>query len=411
MQKRIVFVCEQKEDLQSDLCVCLHQVGFEPIIKHLVRSALKANVDEIYIVSNMNDKISSLIKNDKVRYLDILQFKGNGHAINCLDELKDKEGLTLVINGDLPFISEQTLLDLIETYEKSKNTLIYNELGTYAFDNKELFENLKDLRPNKDDGMYHLNDLALMIDKKQIFDLDSYESMVINNRADLVDANLILNEQQVRYWISNGVTILDPSSTYIGRDVEIDHDVIIYPNSYLEGSCVIKKDSIIGPNARIINSYIGTNSVVDSSRVINCRVNDNVTIGPFAHLRDNCEIGNSTRIGNFVEMKKVKFDQKSKCAHLTYLGDAKVGEKVNIGCGTITVNYDGKNKYETIIKDGAFIGSNSNLIAPITIGKNALVAAGSTITTDVSDGDMGIGRAKQINKAGFGEKYKNKEKK
>lgn len=202
-----------------------------------------------------------------------------------------------------------------------------------------------------------------------------------------------------------GVNILDPATTYIDEEVEIEAGAVIYPNCCIEGNTKIAKDAVIGMNSKLKNAVIGERSTIESSWVINSEVGSDTTIGPYAHIREHCVIGNKVRIGNFVEMKKTQFGNLSRCAHLSYLGDSIVGEDVNIGCGVVTVNYDGKHKFKTIVKDRAFIGSNANLIAPITIGELAVVAAGSTVNQDVPPGDMGIARSRQTNKQGLGKKY------
>ena len=202
-----------------------------------------------------------------------------------------------------------------------------------------------------------------------------------------------------------GVVILDPNTTYIDEEVMIASSVIIYPNCVIEGNTTIKQGAIIGANSRLLNAVIGERTHIESSWIINSSVGDDTVIGPYAHIREFCEIGNRVRIGNFVEMKKTNFGDLSRCAHLSYLGDCEVGSDVNIGCGVVTVNYDGKHKYKTVIGNQAFIGSNANLIAPIHIGDCSVVAAGSTVNKDVPANDMGIARARQTNIEGYGKKY------
>ena len=236
---------------------------------------------------------------------------------------------------------------------------------------------------------------------------DANEVMGVNDRVQLAQATKVIQRRINTHWMNEGVTLVDPESTWIDASTTIGSDSIIEPNSslihatigehvHLKGACVIE------------HSSIGDHSAIDQSKVIDSTVGKHTTVGPSAHLRNHCVIGNHCRIGNFVEMKKTIFDDHSKSAHLTYLGDAIVGKHVNIGCGVVTVNYDGKHKFNTIIKDGAFVGSNSNLIAPITIGENALVAAGSTLTCDVEDQAMGIARAYQVNKPSKGLAHKQK---
>lgn len=211
-------------------------------------------------------------------------------------------------------------------------------------------------------------------------------------------------------FLNDGVNILDVEDTYIGPDVVIEAGATIYPNVYIEGHTVIKKGSNITNGSYLIDAEIGENTTIINSRIDASIVHNNVTIGPNSHLRGHSEVFDNVRIGNFVEFKNTKFGKGSKCAHLTYLGDSVVGESVNIGCGVVTVNYDGAHKFATIIKDHAFIGSNANLIAPITIGEYAVVAAGSTCTQDVENKDMAIARSRQTNKEGYGYKYIKKEK-
>ena len=202
-----------------------------------------------------------------------------------------------------------------------------------------------------------------------------------------------------------GVTLIDPTTTYIDETVVIDKGVTVYPNCFIEGTTHLKEGCTIGANSKIANSIIGANSKIESSWIINSEIGENTTVGPMAHIREHCRIGNDVRIGNFVEMKKTIFGDKSRCAHLTYLGDCEVGVDVNIGCGVVTCNYDGKIKSKTIIGSHSFIGSNANLVAPVSIGDYALVAAGSTVTHDVPSDDMAIARARQTNKTGYGKRF------
>lgn len=216
-------------------------------------------------------------------------------------------------------------------------------------------------------------------------------------------------KREINYaWIQKGVLILDPDNTYIDEDVVIGEESIIYPNVFIKKGSQIGKNVTILPNSFLSNAIIKDGCTIDSSKIVDSEVGENSTVGPMSHLRNHTCIKGDARIGNFVEFKNTNFGVGSKCAHLTYVGDSDVGKKVNFGCGVVTVNYDGKNKFRTTIKDGAFIGSNVNLIAPVTIGENALLAAGSTINKDIEDGDMGIARPRVEVKKGYGQKYKDK---
>ncbi|TDW14647.1 UDP-N-acetylglucosamine diphosphorylase/glucosamine-1-phosphate N-acetyltransferase [Breznakia blatticola] len=208
--------------------------------------------------------------------------------------------------------------------------------------------------------------------------------------------------------LKQGVYVMDINNTYIDEDCTIGEGSTIYPNVWIEKGTVIGKNVTILPNSFLSNATIEDNVTIDSSKIVDSIVGVDSVVGPMSHLRGHTHIKGNARIGNFVEMKNTNFGLGSKCAHLTYLGDSDVGEKVNFGCGVVTVNYDGKNKFRTVVGDGAFVGSNVNLIAPVTIGKNALLAAGSTINKDVEDGAMGIARPFQENKPEKGNQYKNK---
>ena len=211
-----------------------------------------------------------------------------------------------------------------------------------------------------------------------------------------------LAEQHMR----NGVTIINPDNTYISADAKIGRDSILQPGTMIEGNTIIGEGCIIGPNSQIVNSIIGDRTTIHSSVVLNSKMGADTSVGPFAHIRPETDLGNNVRIGNFVEVKKSTFGDGSKAAHLSYIGDAHIGSAVNFGCGTIVVNYDWKEKHVTTVEDDAFIGCNSNLIAPVTIGEGAYVAAGSTISKDVPKDSLAIARVRQENKEGYVSKLK-----
>ena len=204
--------------------------------------------------------------------------------------------------------------------------------------------------------------------------------------------------------MENGVTLIDPKTTYIGADVEIGKDTIIYPNNILEGNTVIGENCLLYQNSRIKDSVIGNEVDIQSSVILDSKIGDNTTVGPFAYIRPDSIIGKSTRIGDFVEIKKATIGDGTKVSHLTYIGDAEVGSGCNFGCGTVVVNYDGKEKHKTIIGDHSFIGCNTNLVSPVKVGDNTYIAAGSTITAEVKEGDLAVARAKQRNISGWVEK-------
>jgi len=234
---------------------------------------------------------------------------------------------------------------------------------------------------------------------------DPREVSGINSRAELAQAEGLLRERKLQQLMADGVTILDPQSTYVEQDVAVGEDTILYPNVFLEGRTVIGSGCVLYPNVRISASTLEDNvTVLDSCLISESRVRSGSQIGPFAHLKNHTDIGRQVRIGNFVEIKKSVIGDKSKAAHLTYLGDAEIGRDVNIGAGTITCNYDGVSKHKTTIEDGVFVGSDSQLIAPVTIKKGAYIAAGSTIEQDVPEDALAIARCRQVNKEGWARK-------
>lgn len=226
----------------------------------------------------------------------------------------------------------------------------------------------------------------------------------MNSRVQLAQAEEILRNRINLMHMENGVTLIDPKTTYIESDVEIGKDTIIYPNNILEGNTKIGSNCLIYQNSRIVNSVIGEEVDIQASVILDSNIGDNTTVGPFAYIRPETTIGKHARIGDFVEIKKSTIGDGTKVSHLTYIGDAEVGAECNFGCGTVVVNYDGKNKNKTIIGDHSFVGCNANLVSPVTIHDNTYIAAGSTITSEVKEGELAVARAKQRNISGWVEK-------
>lgn len=453
MKYAIVLAAGIGSRMNSNLNKVMHKVVDKPIIGHIVDNLKKTNVDHIeVVVGYQQEQIREYLK-DSVSYSVQEKPLGTGDAVRHVTHLQDKEGKTLVLVGDIPLIQPETLEALfeeskdsdcvilsakvgdpsgygriirnnlgevkaiIEAKECSDEQKIIDEIntGVIIFDNQKLWENLPELQNENPRGEYYLTQLVELFKQKgySVKTLrvnDPVEVTGINDRVQLSTANKWLQEKINIKWMQAGVTFIDPSSTYISMDAHLENDVTIYPNVLIKGTSVIKSGAVILPNSWIENSEIGHHTTIDSSRIVDSIVRDQVTIGPFSHLRMGSVVDNDNRIGNFVELKNTHMKADSRCAHLTYLGDAEIGEDVNIGCGVVTVNYDGKNKFRTVVGDGAFIGSNSNLIAPIHIGKKAVVAAGSTISNDVSDGDMIIERSQAVIKEGKGLTYINKPK-
>lgn len=313
--------------------------------------------------------------------------------------IRDADGNVLGIVEEKDAVLEQKAIKEINT-------------GIYCVEAPLLFGVLATLTCDNAQGEYYLTDVLAKLNvmgKKVggVATADSDMIMGINSRRQLAEAENIMRRRILNKLMDDGVTIMDPASTFIEKGVEIGRDTVIYPYTWLEGATKIGEDCQIGPNVRLSNVRIGDTAELQFVYGHDCEVQDNVVIGPYVHLRPDTVIGNNVKIGNFVEVKNSHVGTGSKLPHLSYIGDSDIGRSVNIGCGCITVNYDGKKKHRTIIEDNAFVGCNSNMVAPVTIGAGAYIGAGSTITKDVPGDDLGIARAKQKNIEGWAAKYRN----
>ena len=442
----VVLAAGKGTRMKSDAPKVVHEVLYKPMINHVVDELKKLDIAEtVVVVGHGADQVKALLDNDVTTVLQEEQ-KGSGHAVMMAESvLGDKEGITLVLNGDAPLITAETLQGLIDYHMTGKNSgtvmtcdcdlslpfgriikedgqvtgivefkdlqesqmdITEMNVGEYCFDNKSMFEALKKVTNNNAQGEYYITDLiGIMNEEGKKVDgykiQDFSEVGGINDRVQLAEATKLLQKRVNKNWLLNGVTIVDTDNTYIGTDVVIGKDTIIEPGCIIKGHTTIGAHCHIGPYCEFTDVDIKDNVEIKFSVLSDSVVESGTDIGPYARLRTNCHIRENVHIGNFVEMKKADFGNGSKSAHLTYIGDAKVGDGVNIGCGTITSNYDGKNKSMTVIGNNAFIGCNSNLVAPVTVGEGAFVAAGSTVTETVEDGAMSIARARQVNKPGY----------
>jgi len=346
------------------------------LLKETLKKLKSVSLDKVYLVGSKLEKEDVIEKNS---------------ILDAINDIKGHDGKTLIVSPLCPTLKEYHYEALLKGDTDGMVISDGNELiNVYMVNNKNI-DSLDETKyePLKVENVY----LKSIKNNLDLADYINQEKLRINNKL-----------------LEKGVNIIDRNNTYIGSEVEIATGATIYPNVCIEGKSKIAEGVLITSGSHIIDSEIGKNTQILASRIDSSIVHEKCTIGPNSHLRMKSEVFDSVRIGNFVEFKNTKFGKDSRCAHLTYLGDSVVGEDVNIGCGVVTVNYDGAHKYATIIKDHAFVGSNSNLIAPITVGENVVVAAGSTITDSVNDDDMAIARARQIVKKGYGIKYIKKEK-
>lgn len=438
--------------MKSKLYKVMHPVCGKPMVEHVVDNVKGLGAERIVtVVGHGADSVKELL-GDRCEYALQEEQLGTAHAVQQAEEvLGGLEGTTVVICGDTPLIRPETMQKLVDHHRETnaKATILtvladdptgYGRIirgeqgqvtriveqkdanedeaavkevntGTYCFDNKVLFEKLKLVKNDNVQGEYYLPDVIEILQKEgeiiSAYASDDFnESLGVNDRVVLAQAEEVMRLRIAEKHMRNGVTILNPSNTYISSDAEIGRDTVLKPGVIIEGKSVIGEDCVIGPNSHIVESRIGDGTTIHSSVILASEVGSHTTIGPFAHIRPESSLGDGVKIGNFVEVKKSVLGNASKVSHLSYIGDAEVGGNVNIGCGTITVNYDGKNKFKTVIEDDAFVGCNSNLVAPVTVGKGAYVAAGSTITKDVPGEALAIGRARQENKEGYVKKLK-----
>ncbi|WHX40683.1 bifunctional UDP-N-acetylglucosamine diphosphorylase/glucosamine-1-phosphate N-acetyltransferase GlmU [Mesobacillus sp. AQ2] len=443
----IILAAGQGTRMKSKLYKVLHPVCGKPMVQHVIDQVKSLDINEIVtIVGHGAEKVKEQLGEDSQYALQAEQL-GTAHAVQQASEmLADREGVTIVVCGDTPLIKGETMEALFKHHEETsaKATILtaraedptgygrivrnaegfvekivehkdaneqertINEIntGTYCFDNKMLFEAIQNVSNDNVQGEYYLPDVIEIL-KNQGETVSAYvtdnfaETLGVNDRVALAEAERTMKKRINEFHMRNGVSIIDPDNSYIGPDVSIGQDTVIFPGTTLSGSTVIGSECQIGPNTEISSCEIGNNTVIRQSAAFDSKIGSEVNIGPFAHIRPASDIHDEVKIGNFVEIKKAVFGKGSKASHLSYIGDAEVGADVNIGCGSITVNYDGKNKFLTKIEDGVFIGCNSNLVAPVKIGKGAYVAAGSTITEDVPGEALAVARARQVNKEDY----------
>ena len=412
----IVMAAGESKAMNSKKSKLVHKLYGKELVLRVVETAEKIDCDEVItVVGDKKEQIMDVLK-DRTKYIVQEKALGTGHALmQVIPNLESKDGQVIVLYGDVPIIRKETIeklvdknrnereamtlltaisdnptgygrivrndvgevLEIVEENQASGEVKLIKEInsGIYCFDIKSLVETIKDLKP-KDNGEILLTDIVkAMKDKKlkigALIVEDNTEILGVNDRVQLELLSRVLKMRINTYHMLNGVTIEDSDTTYIYEDVKIGKDTIIHPNTTIKPDCVIGEDCEIGPNA---------------------------------YIREKCVLADKVKIGNCVEIKKTTVAYGSKVPHLSYMGDCEIGTGVNIGCGSITCNYDGVNKHKTIIGDNCFIGSNTNLVAPVTLGDNVLVAAGSTITEDVADDSLAIARQRQVVKEGWNSK-------
>jgi bifunctional UDP-N-acetylglucosamine pyrophosphorylase / glucosamine-1-phosphate N-acetyltransferase len=434
----------------------LHHAAGLPLIEHVLRAADTLQpTTTVVVVGHMADRVEdSLRKRLGLRFALQQPQLGTGHALlQAKPHLAGMSGTVVLLSGDVPLLRPATLQALVQTHQarRAAATVLtarvdrpdgYGRIvrkdgkiaaivehkdataaeraideinsGIYAFALEPLFDALASIGAANAQGEYYLPDLVRIYRERglavETVSLDdAREILGVNSRRELADVTTILKTTRNEELMAAGVSIVDPASAWIGPDVVVGPDTVIHPNVYLEGRTRIGAACEIHSSVRIVDSTIDDGVVIQNFCVITeSHIATGARIGPFAHIRPQSDVGEGAHVGNFTELKKTTLGKGSKANHLSYLGDATIGERVNVGAGTITCNYDGTHKHPTIIEDGAFIGSDTQLVAPVRVGKGAYVAAGSSIVEDVPAGALGIARGKQVNKDGWVEKNKKK---
>ena len=436
--------------MKSNRAKVLHELGGSPLIAHVVRAAQALQPHAIFVVVGHQaeevERAALAEVGELARFVTQAQQRGTGDAVeSARSELENTDSLVLVLSGDVPMIKTETLRKLIEHHNNAgaactilsvrlENPTGYGRIvrdandsflkivehrdateeqrqvreinsGIYCFDGKELYRALRKVEPANDQGEYYLTDVAEIIRAdggtvSVYLHSDNREVSGINTRAELAEFENLIRRSAIRkLMIEDGVTFIDPSHAYISAEAQIGRDTIIHPDVTVEGKTVIGEGCVIRSGARITNSRLGNNVVVkDHSIVVDSQVDSNCAVGPFAHLRMNAVLEEKATVGNFVEVKKSRLKRGTKAMHLTYLGDATIGERTNIGAGTVTCNYDGKNKHETIIEDDVKIGSDTMLVAPVRVGARSMTAAGSVVTKDVPPDSLVAGVPAEVKK-------------
>lgn len=438
--------------MKSKMPKVLHTVCGKPLSKWVIDASEAAGADKVCAVVGHKAETVKEVLGDVCEFALQAEQKGTGHAVmQAIDVIKNSKGEVVILNGDTPLITAETInkaieyhknngnqatvitailddatgygrivrdndgsvLKIVEQKDASEEEKKINEVnsGMYVFDAQSLVYALDKITPNNAQGEYYLTDtleILLSAGKKiggyAISDNDEIRG--INDRVQLNEAEKIMQKRINEYHMRNGVTMRNPESVYIEDGVEIGNDTEICQNVTIKSGTKIGSDCVIGSGSMLDRAVIHDGVDVLSSVILESEVDEGTHVGPFAYIRPNCHVGKEVKVGDFVELKNSNIDDGTKISHLTYIGDSDVGKRVNFGCGTVTCNYDGKKKYRTTIGDDCFVGCNTNFVSPINVGDGVYIAAGSTITEDIPENSLSIARAKQVNKEGWKDKRK-----
>ena len=445
----IILAAGEGTRMKSTLPKVLHQICGQPMLVYVLKAVLKVGCRKNYLVlGHKGEKVIEVLRNflplrkRGIEFVKQTKLLGSGHAVlQVKKNLRDYRGHVLVVYSDLPLLSGRTLNRLIQTHYKQDNSLtilgttlenpsgygriiensngkgikIVEErdatpkerrinrvnVGVYCFRAEDLFKAVDKIKPDNRKREYYLTDAVEILGEMgkrvgMVITKDSREVEGVNNRKQLVNIQKYVNMKNLERLLLMGVTIVDPSSTFIDSTVKIGRDTIIYPGSTILGKTRIGENCKLGPYAFIQNCQIENGVEVRASFIYGAKIAERAKVGPFSHIRPGTFVGEEARVGNFCEVKKSRIGRGTKVSHLSYIGDAFLGKGINIGAGTITCNFDGVRKNITRIGNGTFVGSDAKFIAPVKIGKGAVIGAGSTITEDVPAGKLAIARARQV---------------
>ena len=433
--------------MKSKLPKVLHKVGGVPMVEQVLNTVKAAGTERQVVVVGFGGEAVQTYLGKQAETVMQEQQLGTGHAVLQAEPLlKDATGTLLVTCGDTPLVREETfralmqyhaetgaaatvltaimpdsfgygrvirdakgqVTKIVEQKDGTLEELAVREVnaGIYCFELPLLWDLLHHVGNNNAQGEYYLTDIiGMLVDAGKTVSAyaapEYQETLGVNSRLQLAEAERVLRQRKLEQLMTDGVSIIDPGNTYVDTTVTVGRDTVLHPGTILEGTTTIGEDCHVGPYVRMTNVKMGDNDHLQFTYAHDCEIKNGCEIGPFVHFRPNTVIGNDVKVGNYMEVKNSNIGDGTKLPHLSYIGDSDVGQHVNIGCGTITVNYDGKIKHRTHIGNHAFVGCNSNLVAPVSVGDYAYVAAGSTITKDVPENALGVGRARQKNIDGW----------
>lgn len=451
----IILAAGEGKRMKSNIAKPLQQAAGKALVEWVLDTAEETGSDEnIVVIGHKAEDVKSYL-GDRAKFAYQYEQLGTGHAVmQGIESLKDVDGTVMVLYGDSPLIEAETLKRVREDHSKKMRaatviTAIADEpfgygrivrengeivriveqkdasedeqkitevnSGMYFFDIQKLKESLSKITNDNSQGEYYITDvIEIMLsegEKVGAYVTDLEQTMGVNDKLQLSQVGKILNRRKVEALMLAGVTIIDPDKVQVTTNVKVGRDTVLYPGTVLEGDTVIGENCVIGSNTSLNNCKVGDNTKILETVGIDSEIGSDTNVGPFAYLRPGTKVGSEVKIGDFVEVKNSTIDDGTKVAHLTYIGDADVGKRVNFGCGTVVVNYDGVNKHRTIIEDDCFIGCNTNLVSPVVVRHGAYTAAGSTITDEVPPESLAIARSKQVVKEQWTAKRKDSKKK